>query len=132
VALKGGPRTYPRDLLEKIEVVNDSDGPTPFVVVFDRSRARPYLFERTIQGGAITFGTTGYSCQNRPLLYDRKTRSLWLLRGDDFVCVNGPLRGTKATPYLGAEPSTWGEWQGRHRDSTVLVGNDRSRPIPAE
>jgi hypothetical protein len=130
--LRGGPRAYPQDLLAKIEVVNDADGTTPFVAVFDRSRGQALLCERTVRGGAVTFGTTGYSYDRRPLLYDRKTRSLWLPQGDELVCVNGELKGSKLAPLLKPEPATWADWKRRHPDTGVLVGNDRDKPIPAE
>jgi hypothetical protein len=130
--LEAGPRAYPKDLLEKIEVVNDTDGSTPLVLVFDRLRQQAFLFERRIQESAVTFGTTGYTLDRQPLLYDRKTRSLWLPRGDQLVCVNGELKGTKLAPLSQPSLVTWGEWKAQHRDSWVLMGNDRDKPIPAE
>jgi hypothetical protein len=132
VAFKGGARAYPKDLIEKIEVVNDSDGPVPFAVVFDRGRQQALFVERTVRGAAVTFGTTGYSYEMWPLLYDRKTRSLWLPQGDALVCVNGELKGTRLTRWLEPEAVDWEQWKSRHPDSTVLVGNDRDKPIPSE
>jgi hypothetical protein len=132
VLLSGGPRAYPKDLLAKVEVVNDRDDKAPFAVVYDRSRERALLFERTVSDQAITFGTTGYSCKERPLLYDRKTRSLWLLEGDELTCVNGTLKGAKAKSYLTAEPTSWEDWRRRQPTTSVLIGNDRTKAIPAE
>jgi hypothetical protein len=132
VVLQTGPRAYPKDLLEKVEVVNDADGSTPLVVVFDLSRQQALLCERTVHGSAVTFGTTGYRLDQQPLLYDRKTRSLWLPRGDELVCVNGDLKGTELAPLLKPSLVTWGDWKTSHPDSSVLMGNDREKPIPAE
>jgi hypothetical protein len=134
VLLQAGPRAYPMDLLEKIEVVNDTDGSTPLVLVFDRSRQQALLCERMIQGqgSAVTFGTTGYTLDRQPLLYDRKTRSLWLPRGDELVCVNGAFNGTKLTPLPRPSLLPWGDWKTAHPDSSVLMGSDRAKPIPAE
>ena len=80
----------------------------------------------------MTFGTTGYDFRKAPLLYDRKTRSLWIISGDAFVCVNGELKGTKPAPFKAVEQAPWGEWRSRNPTSSVVVGNDRSKPIPVE
>ncbi len=130
--LKEGPRTYPHDLMTKIEVVNDKDGATPIVIVYDRKAQAVVAFERVFGGAATTFGTTGYSCQQQSLLYDRKTKSLWLLQNDNLVCVNGPLKGSVAKPRDKASPTLWGDWKRTHSTTTVLVGNDRAKPIPTE
>jgi hypothetical protein len=132
VALRDGPRAYPKELLDKIEVINDADGDTPLVLVSDRSRQQALLCERRVQGSAVTFGTTGYRLDGQPLLYDRKTRSLWLPRGGELVCVNGALNGTKLTPLPSPSLVPWGDWKTTHPDSSVLMGNDRDKPIPAE
>jgi hypothetical protein len=76
VDLRTGPRAYPKELIEKIEVVNDHDGTTPLAIVFDRPRQQVLVFERSVRGAPFTFGTTGYTLDKQPLLYDRKTRSL--------------------------------------------------------
>ena len=132
LALDDGFRAYPKNLVEKIEVVNDWSGSTPIVVVFDRSRQQAQAFSRTLGQGVVTFGTTGYSLGKRPMLYDRKTRSLWLPEGAALSCVCGPLKGTKASPFREMQPATWSEWKGQHPQTTVLFGNDRDKPIPAE
>jgi hypothetical protein len=132
VTFSSGPRAYPKDLLDKIEVVNDADGPSPRLVLFDRAAGNALVFDRTVDGAPVTFGTTGYSYNKHPLVYDRKTRSLWLPEGSDLVCLNGPLKGRRLTASSYAEPSPWSEWRDKHPKTTVVVGNDRDRPIPAE
>ena len=131
-SLKDGPRAYPEDLLTKIELVNDVDGSMPILVVYDRKTQSAIAFDRTIDHSAITFGTTGYSCENRPLLYDRKTKSLWLLGDDGLKCVNGPLKGQQAAPYLKAKPLPWSDWKAKEPKTTIVMGNDRKKPIPTE
>jgi hypothetical protein len=132
VALGGEVRAYPKDLLEKIEVVNDRLGETPVAVVYDRGRGTALVYDRRLGGGAVTFGTTGYSCKNRPLLYDRKTKGLWLPRGDDLACLNGPHKGESLKPIARPEAPTWADWLRQNRKTTVVVGNDRNKPIPSE
>ncbi|MCA1686785.1 MAG: DUF3179 domain-containing protein, partial [Planctomycetia bacterium] len=77
-------------------------------------------------------GTTGYSYEKRPLLYDRKTRSLWIPQGDALVCVNGESKRTRLPAWIVPEAITWGQWKRSHPDTSVLFGNDRKKPIPAE
>lgn len=134
-----GPRAYPADLLRKIEVVNDRDGGTPFAAVFDRRVDEGRFYERTIDGKEVTFGTTGYALadspdptRGAPLLYDRRTRSLWLPGETALVCVNGPLKGTKLPIFKAAKRTTWSAWRSRYPRTLVLMGSDRSKPIPGE
>ena len=71
----------------------------------------------------------------RPLLYDRKTKSLWLPEDRALVCVNGPLKGTELPTALQPEQVTWGDWVARYPQTLVLVGSDRDndlKPIPTE
>jgi hypothetical protein len=134
-------RAYPRDLLRKIEVVNDEGG-VPFAIVFDRQHDVARFYDRRVDGRPVTFGTTGYALgdsddpqSGRPLLYDRRTKSLWLPEEKALVCVNGPLKGTRLPAALRPEPTTWGAWVAGHPQTVVLVGSDRDddrKPIPAE
>jgi hypothetical protein len=132
VVFKGGSRAYPKDLIEKVEVVNETAGDVPFAVIFDRGRQRALAVGRTVRGTPVTFGTTGYSYEEHPLLYDRKTRSLWLPEGDALACVNGELKGTRLPPLFEPKAVNWQQWTSLHPDTTVLVGNDRNKPIPSE
>ncbi len=127
-----GPRTYPVDLLVKVEVVNDRDGPTPIAVVYDRGRERAPAYGRTLAGREVTFGTTGYTSDLKPLLYDRGTKSLWLPADDALVCVNGKLKGTRLPLYRMPRRTTWADWSAAHPETSILMGNDRSKPIPSE
>ncbi|AGA28094.1 DUF3179 domain-containing (seleno)protein [Singulisphaera acidiphila] len=132
LAFAGGPRVYPRDLLEKIEMVNDRDGDSSVLILYDRGRAKVFAFHRDVDGSPISFGSTGYSRSKQPVLYDRKTRSLWAFEADDFLCVAGPLKGQSLKPIQQVAATTWGDWLDRHPATTVVVGNDRAKPIPNE
>jgi hypothetical protein len=144
LVLHDGPRAYPRDLLRKIEVVNDEGDGLPFAIVYDRYREQAWFYDRRVENRAITLGTTGYAIgptddpkSGTPLLYDRKTRSLWLPDEAGLVCVNGALKGTKlpVASNLTPEATTWSAWSDRHPQTKVLVGSDRDgdrKPIPAE
>jgi hypothetical protein len=132
VALGDEVRAYPQDLLQKIEVVNDRLGGKPTAVVYDRGRGAALVYGREFRGGVVTFGTTGYSCKGRPLLYDRNTKGLWFPRGDDLACLSGPQQGEVLKPIAKPVATTWANWLRQNRQTTVVVGNDRTRPIPSE
>ena len=144
LALRDGPRAYPRDLLRKIEVVNDEGDGTPFAIVFDRRGDQAWFYDRRIDNHAVTFGTTGYAIgptddpkDGTPLLYDRKTRSLWLRRAGRARLRQRPAQGdpAAAAASLAPEPTTWSAWTGKHPETRVLVGSDRDgdrKPIPGE
>jgi hypothetical protein len=142
LVLHDGTRAYPLDLLRKIEVVNDEGDGKPFAIVYDRQRDQARIFDRRIDRRPVTFGTTGYALGQTddpkigtPLLYDRKTRSLWLPDESALVCVNGALKGTKLPVALTPEVTTWPDWLGRHPQTRVLMGSDRDgdrKPIPTE
>jgi hypothetical protein len=139
LALTDPLRAYPADLLRKIEVVNDRDGPTPFVIVFDRAHDSAGFYDRRVSGREVTFGTTGYAYGitpdpnvGAPLLYDRLSKSLWLPQGDALVCISGECKGTKLARVKTPEDITWSAWRSKHSQSLVLVGNDREKPIPSE
>ena len=60
-------------------------------------------------------------------------KSLWQIFENGVLrCVNGPLKGTTLSQYRTAEPFQWDLWLSEHPMTTVLVGNDRSKPIPEE
>lgn len=131
--LDSGHLAFPKGLLEKIEVVNGNDSSTPFVAVYDRGRGLAFSFRRTTSEGVISLGTTGYSSLKKPLLYDRKTKSLWLLSPrDELVCVNGKMEGMKLDVFRAVAPTDWAHCRRSHPDARVLIGNDRSKPIPSE
>lgn len=135
VVLESGPRAYPMGALTKVEIVNDVDGETPIAIVYARGPDTVRIYRRDIDGTPVTLGTTGYATDEKvPLFYDRKTKSLWLEEpdGSALTCVNGEYVGTRLPAHKTLERLTWGEWVGQYPDTDVLVGNDRSQPIPEE
>jgi hypothetical protein len=135
-------RGYPRDLLRKVEVLNDEGGGVPFVIVYDRQHELARAYDRRADGRPLTFGTTGYALGEtqdpnlgRPVLYDRRTKSLWLPEEKVLVCVNGPLKGTQLPTTFQPQRMTWGNWAATHPQTLVLVGSNRDddhKPIPSE
>lgn len=132
LVLKSGPRAYPCRILEKVDVVNDSDGDDPFVLLYDHQTGISLYYDRRIEGQTVTFGTTGYGLGPVSMVYDRASKSLWIPRAAGLTCVNGRYQGTVLAPVQTLERTTWGSWTSRYPNSQVLVGNDRTLPIPNE
>ena len=127
-----GPRAYPRWILERINVINDSDNSDPFVLVYDHAKKTPLCYSRILNGEAVTFGTTGYNVGGSALLYDRVSHSLWLPTNQGLTSVNGRHNGKILPQSRSLTSSTWGDWTRRYPKSLVLVGSDRSLPIPTK
>ncbi len=130
--LSEGPRAYPCRILEKVHVVNDRNGIDPFVLVFQHASGLTLCYDSRVDGEAVTFGTTGYGIEGAVMLYDRATQSLWLPKATGLTCVNGQHLGKVLPRSHSLEKTTWGNWTSRFPESEVLVGNDRSLPIPAK
>jgi hypothetical protein len=113
-------------------MVNDRDGDDSLLIVYDRGRASVFSFRREVDGSTVSFGSTGYSRFKQPVLYDRKTKSVWALDDEEFRCVAGPWKGRSLTPFRRVAPTTWGAWFDRHPNTTIVVGNNRSKPIPSD
>jgi hypothetical protein len=119
VALGGEARAYPRRILAWHELVRDTLGGTPLVLVYCPLCGTAIPYESTVAGRPLTFGTSGLLYRSNKLLFDEETKSLWsTLEGRP---VMGPLAG--ATLELVARPvvtTTWKEWRSAHPATTVL------------
>lgn len=129
------PTAYPALLLEKTQVVNESVHPRPTLVVFspflepDRNVA---VFDPHCQGHRLTMGSAGYLYSGHPLLYDRGTESLWVQESKDLVAVSGPLRGERLARTQPLTLSTWSDWRSNYPNTRLVVGADRSQPLPTQ
>ncbi len=124
-------RAYPRTVMEKVEVVNDTVGNRAIAVAYCPLVKKPAVYERTLDGVVLSFGTSGYCYEGVHVLYDRATDSLWLPQSDGLKAITGTHAG-KLLPLTDEQldDTTWGQWQRRHSATEVLVGGDRSRGIP--
>jgi hypothetical protein len=131
---RGGTRVvYPLLVLSKVEVVNDTIGEEPVLVLY-----RPFVPEREavavfapiVDGHRITMGLSGYLMNRTPVLYDRGTRSLWLQRDGSLAAIAGPLKGTALRAAEGIEILAWSDWRARYPESRLVVGADRKKARP--
>ncbi len=131
---RGGIRVvYPLLVLSKVEVVNDTIGEEPVLLVyrpFVPQREAVAAFAPIVDGHRITMGLSGYLMDNTPVLYDRGTRSLWLQRDGALAAIAGPLKGTALRTAEGIEILAWSDWRARYPESRLVVGADRKKARP--
>lgn len=70
-------RAYPLRVLIWHEIVNDTVGGQPVLVTYCPLCNSALVFQRTIDGEALDFGTTGKLRHSDLVMYDRKTESWW-------------------------------------------------------
>jgi hypothetical protein len=118
-------RAYPIQILIWHEIVNDSVGGVPVAVTFCPLCNTAIVYERTVDGRVLSFGTTGRLRFSNLLMYDRQTESWWQqVIGQAII---GQLTGTT----LVARPAailSWAIFKTAHPDGRVLsrdTGYDR-------
>ena len=70
-------RAYPLAILTFHEIVNDVVDAEPVVVTYCPLCNSGLVFERTVNGEVLDFGTSGRLWNSNLVMYDRATRSLW-------------------------------------------------------
>lgn len=119
VQIGDAARAYPVRYLNYHELVNDTLGSTPLVVVWNSLAAAPTAMERRLDGKELLFGTAGLVYQGAIVLYDTESRSLWT--PITAKCLAGAHADQMLKP-LQVTWATWKSWLAAHPDTTVLVG----------
>lgn len=119
-------RAYPLQILTYHEIVNDRVGGTPVAVTFCPLCYSALVFERTLDGDAVTFGVSGLLRHSDLVMYDRGSETLWQqLTGTAIV-------GSRTGETLDRLPSqiiSFRQFAETHSDGLVLsrdTGYDRS------
>lgn len=73
----GDTRAYPLAIMTFHEIVNDEVGGEPLVVTYCPLCNSGLVFERTVDGEVLDFGTSGRLWNSNLVMYDRSSRSLW-------------------------------------------------------
>lgn len=125
VDLEGEARAYPLQILTWHEIVNDTIGELPIVVTFCPLCNSAIVFERTLDGEAVTFGTSGLLRNSDLIMYDRRTETLWQqFTGEAIV---GDKVGTTLT-FLPSSLISFNDFRAAYPDGVVLsqeTGFDR-------
>lgn len=118
-------RAYPLQILIWHEIVNDVIGGVPVMVTFCPLCNTSVVFERTVDGRVLDFGTTGLLRNSDLVMYDRQTESWWQqITGEALV---GEMAGARLEIVPSAIVS-WGEFVAAYPQGQVLsldTGFDR-------
>jgi hypothetical protein len=136
LSINGDARAYPLRILTWHEIVNDVVGGVPVAVTYCPLCNAAIVFERTVDGTVLEFGTTGKLRKSDLVMYDRQTESWWQqFLGEAIV---GEMTGKKLR-FLPARLEAWERFTARHPDGRVQVPTDpgirwhgswRSEPRP--
>jgi hypothetical protein len=98
-------RAYPLQILIWHEIVNDTVAGVPVLVTFCPLCNTAIAFERSVNGQATEFGTTGRLRYSNLIMYDRQTESWWQQATGEAIA------GAQAGARLKAVPAAIIAWQ---------------------
>lgn len=95
-------RAYLIQILIWHEIVDDTVGEVPVAVTFCPLCNTAIVFERTIGGRVLDFGTTGRLRFSNLLMYDHQTESWWqqAIRPGDYRATDGNHIGLQASRHF--------------------------------
>lgn len=118
----GVARAYPIRYLMWHEIVNDVVGGLPVAVTYCPLCNTSIVFERTLDGEPVTFGTTGKLRHSDLIMYDRGEENWWQqFNGEAIV-------GARAGDKLNALPSfliSFDLYRERYPDGEILLPDAR-------
>ena len=113
----GEARAYPIQILTWHEIVNDVVDDTPVAATYCPLCNTGIVFERTVDGDVLDFGTTGRLRFSNLVMYDRQTESWWQQASGKAIA--GKFTGEQ----LEIVPSTmisWADFKAKHPEGRVL------------
>jgi hypothetical protein len=113
----GVARAYPLRMLWWHEVVNDTVADDAVLITYCPLTGSGIAFERAPTGDSFRFGVSGLFVNNKLIMFDRSTESLWPQMLHGAAC--GELRGTELAMRPLIE-TTWARWQQLHPNTAVL------------
>lgn len=113
----GQARAYPIQILMWHEIVNDVVDGTPVAATYCPLCNTGILFDRTVDGEVLDFGTTGRLRFSNLVMYDRQTESWWQQASGKAIA--GEFTGMQLT-ILPSTMISWSDFQAKHPDGQVL------------
>ena len=115
------PKAYPVRILDYHEIVNDTvehDGEVvPIVVTWFPLCGSAVVYERTVDGRAVTFGVSGKLADDDLVMYDRESDSEW--KQSSGECIAGEFEGSRLSLRTAAV-MPWQTFRDRYPDGIVL------------
>ena len=119
--IDGDARAYPLSILTWHEIVNDTVGDRPVIVTYCPLCNAALVFDRTVAGEPVEFGTTGKLRNSDLVMYDRASESWWQQFTGEAIA--GERLGDRLE-LLPSRLESWADFRERHPDGRVLVPND--------
>lgn len=111
-------RAYPVQLLSWHEVVNDTVGGVPIAVTYSPLCNSIVVYDRRVDGQALTFGETGRLREANAVMYDKETESWWQQYTGEAVV--GGLTGKKLKP-VAARVESYIRFRNGKPEGTVVM-----------
>ena len=111
-------RAYPLAILIWHEIVNDEVDGRPVAVTFCPLCNASIVFDRTVDGQVLDFGTTGKLRNSDLVMYDRQTESWW--QQFTGTAIVGELTGTQLA-FLASQVISFGDFAAEFPDGQVLA-----------
>jgi hypothetical protein len=115
--VNGDVRIYPYQILIFHEIANDIVGGQPVAITYCPLCNTLIVFDSTVNGMQLDFGTTGRLRFANLIMYDRQTESWWQQAGGDAIA--GELTGERLT-LLPASTLSWSEARDAFPEAKVL------------
>lgn len=114
VKMNGVAKAYPRNILSRHEIVNDSFADENVSITYCPLTGTAIGFKR----GTTTFGVSGNLINNNLVMYDRATDSRWpQMLG---TAIAGSLKGEFLQEFR-VIWTTWNKWTNKHPNTKVLT-----------
>lgn len=115
--INGDARAYPLDILVWHEIVNDVVGGEPVAVTYCPLCFTNQVFERTVDGEVVEFGTSGKLYNSNLVMYDRSTESYWSQAMGKAIVGERTGYVLERVPF---DVAYWEDWKAINPDTKVL------------
>ena len=119
--INGDARAYPLRVLMWHEIVNDTVGGKPVTITFCPLCNAAIVFDRTVNGKVLDFGTTGLLRNSDLVMYDRQSQSWW--QQFTGTAIVGSMLGTELKT-LPVRLESFANFKKRFPEGKVLVPNN--------
>ncbi len=120
IQLYGHKRCYPRNILARHCLTNDTLAGEPILIYFDPPSGACMALIRPEKGGAAySFAASGLGYRGMGLPYDEQTESLWDPLGGEAI-VGAAVEQAVKLKQIAGEWMTWAAWQELWPETTVL------------
>ncbi len=116
--INGETKAYPLFILVWHEIVNDIVGGIPVAITYCPLCYTNQVFDRTLDGTVVEFGTSGKLYNSNLVMYDRLTDSYW--SQGLGMAIMGELSGD-TLDTIPFDVISWGDWKSMHPDTLVLT-----------